>query len=170
MIDLTTMLYNLSQSLIHVESLVIGFGYLLGIALMVSGLQKFTLLGKNSREKAHVPLAYIVGGAALVFLPSSLGALSNTLFGTSSALQYTEYVPYNTRNSVKIIIQTSGLIWFVRGTVLIVHAAEPGEQHGNKGLFFVFASICAMNFDYTVAWTGKIIQYFMNLIQGTPIN
>ena len=113
-----------------------------------------------------VPFAYILGGAALIFLPTSIETLSATLFGSTSALQYTEYNPYNIYSSMQVLIKTAGLVWFVRGTVLLVHAAKPGEQHGPKGFAFVLAGIGAINIQYTFAWVDWFFTYIMNLLKG----
>ena len=160
------MIGNLSKSLVEVQSLITGGGYLLGIGLVVSGLIKCTKISARSREKISVPLAFILGGAALIFLPTSIDALSNTLFGSTSALEYTTYNPYNIYQSMEVLIKTAGLLWFVRGAVLLVNAAEPGEQQGPKGLAFVLAGICALNIEYTIGWVDGFFTYIMNLFKG----
>lgn len=164
--DLVTMIGNLSKSMDAVQSLIAGGGYLLGIALVVSGLIKFTKISVRSREGMSIPFAYILGGSALIFLPTSIDALSNTLFGITSALEYTSYNPYNIYESMMVLIKTAGLLWFVRGSVLLVNAAKPGEQHGPKGFAFVLAGICALNIEYTIGWVDWLLAYLMSLFKG----
>ena len=164
--DLVTMIGNVSKSLTAVQSLIIGAGYLLGLSLVVSGLIQFTKVTAQSREKISVPLACILGGAALIFLPTSVETLSNTLFGSSSALEYNTYNPYNIYKSMEFLIKTAGVLWFVRGTILLIGAAKPGEQHGKKGFAFVLAGIGAMNIEYTILWIDWFFTYIMNLLKG----
>ena len=104
------------------------------------------------------PVAYFLGGAALIFLPSTLTTISNTAFGYNNVLQYIQYNPYDIYSSISILIQTAGLIWFVRGCVLVVHGSEPGVQEGPKGLAFICAGILAMNMEYTYG----ALDYLMN--------
>ena len=157
------MIGNLSKSFIPVQSLVSALGYVLGILMVVSGLMKFKKINKQSHERVIVPICFVLGGAALIYLPTSLEVVSNTFFGSSSALQYTEYNPYDVYSAMRVIIQTAGLIWFVRGSVLLVHASSPEEKHGVKGFVFICAGILAMNFEYTMSALDTIVNYLMTL-------
>ena len=162
-IDLTTILGNISLSLISVRSLALGAGYLLGLLFVISGLIKLTKVNKHSQERASVGLAYIVGGTVLLYLPSSYQVLSNTFFGSSSILQYTQYNTFDIYDSMRILIQTAVLIWFVRGSLLLVRASEPGKQEGIKGLLFVIFGVFAVNFNFTVDALNGMFAYFMKM-------
>ncbi len=162
-IDLTTILGNISQSFIPLESLAIGLGYMLGVGFVIAGLYKLTKVHGRSREKASGPIVCILGGAALIYMPSTMQVLTSTFFGTSSILQYTTYQGYSVYDSIRIVMQAMGIIWFVRGATLLVHAAEPGKQHGMKGLLFVCAGIFSVNFDYTVSTINLIVTYCIGL-------
>ena len=81
-------------------------------------------------------------------------------------MEYATYNPYNIYQSMEVLIKTAGLLWFVRGAVLLVNAAEPGEQQGPKGLAFVLAGICALNIEYTIGWVDGFFTYIMNLFKG----
>ena len=162
-IDFTSILNNISQSLRPVEALVAGVAYVFGILFVISGCFKLTKIRGVSREGTATALACILGGVALIYLPSSITVLSTTFFGTSNILQYTSYNTYSIYGSVKLLIQTSGLIWFVRGCVLLIHAAEPGKQHGMKGVLFVIAGILSMNLDYTVYTFDALATYLIGL-------
>ncbi len=161
-VNLIEILGNLSQSLIPVESLITGFGYVLGIVLVVSGLVELSKMSTHSHRRASVPLAAIAGGVVLIYLPSSLNVLTTTIFGTSSVIQYTQYNPYDIYSSMKVLLQAAGLLWFVRGTVLMVHAAEPGEQHGLKGFLFVIAGVISVNIEITIYTLNAIFQYLIS--------
>lgn len=157
------MLGNLSRSLFPVQSLIAGFGYLIGILFMITAIMKLKKLGgASSQESMYVPIAYFIGGAALIFLPTMLTTLSDTAFGTGNILQYIQYKPYNVYNSMAILIQTAGLIWFVRGCVLLVHGSEPGVQEGPKGLTFIVAGILAMNFEGTYGMLNYAMDHLLS--------
>lgn len=162
-IDIVQMIGNLSKSFIPVQSLVSALGYLLGILMVMSGLARLKKIHKHSQERVIVPICFIIGGAVLIYLPTSLEVVSNTFFGTSSALQYTEYNPYDIYSAMRVVIQTAGLIWFVRGTVLLVRASSPDEKHGVKGFVFICAGILAMNFEYTMSALDTAVAYLMTL-------
>jgi hypothetical protein len=105
-----------------------------------------------------VPLAYLIGGGALLYLPTTLVVVSNTTFGENTVLQYGAVNPYDIYNSMKLVISTAGLLWFVRGCVMLVHASEPGVKDGPKGLAFLFGGVLAMNFEST----GDALNYMLN--------
>lgn len=153
-----------------VQELIAGLGYLIGLLMMITALTKLKKIGDSrargsSNEKMFGPLAFFLGGSALIFLPTALTVLSNTAFGTSNVLQYIKYKPYDIMNSIKIIIKTAGLIWFVRGCVLLVQASEPGVQHGPKGLAFLCAGVMAVNFEGAVEILNYIIAKFIHLTE-----
>lgn len=166
--DIVSMLGNLSRSLFSVETLVSGFGYLIGILFMITAIGKLRKIGdaranSSSQEKMFVPIAYFIAGTALIFMPTMLQVLSSTAFGSGNVLQYVQYNPYSVYNSMGIVIQTAGVIWFVRGCVLLAHASEPGVQEGPKGLTFLCAGILAVNFEYTMNMLNYIMTQLLNL-------
>ena len=164
-IDLTSILINLSNSLLPIQSLLSGMGYLIGILMIITGLIKFKKLGEtrgasSGGEGMGSPLAFIFGGGVLIFLPSSFSALSNTVFGPSTILSYPQGSSDPFRHAMGLLIETAGLVWFVRGTVLLVNASKPGEKEGSKGLAFLVAGVFAMNFDATVSAVGYTFSAF----------
>jgi len=161
--DIVSMIGNLSQSLVQVETLFVGLGFLLGIVLMITGILKLKNMNGPSGGGMAGPMAFLLGGVALVFLPTMLGALSNTVFGNGNILQYIQYDPYSIYNSMGIMVQTAGLIWFVRGTMLLVQSSDPGSEGGPKGLVFVIAGILAMNFGSTVSAVNYIVGRLLSL-------
>ena len=169
--DLVTILGNLGRSLRPLQTLISGFGYLLGILFMITAIMKLKKIGESagggSKEHIFVPIAFFLGGAALIFLPSAIDALSNTAFGTSSVLQYSTYNPYNIYSAMQTLIKTAGLIWFVRGCVLLVHGTDGGEKEGAKGLLFLVAGVFAMNFQDTFAMVNYISSQLLDLTNSS---
>lgn len=166
-IDLVTIMGNIGRSLVPVESLIAGLGYLIGILFVIAALVKFKKIGASrghsGKESMFVPVAQLFVGSLLIFLPSTIQVLSNSTFGSGNILQYTPFNPYDIYSSMRLVIQTAGLIWFVRGCVLLVYSSEPGKQEGPKGLTFVIAGVLAMNFEGTYGILNYIMTHLLSL-------
>jgi hypothetical protein len=93
-------------------------------------------------------------------LPTAINVLANSTFGVNNVLTYTDYAPnrLDVYQSMGILIRTAGVIWFIRGCVLVAHASEPGAQEGPKGLVFLFAGVLSMNFDSSIAAINSILN------------
>ncbi|HHT0592958.1 TPA: type IV secretion protein IcmC [Legionella anisa] len=161
--DFITMIGNLSHSLYPVQHLITGGAYLLGILFFMTAISKLRKIadhrsGSSSQEKMFSPMMYLVMGAALLYLPTALDIMANTTFGAGNILTYTSYNSSNIFSSMGLVVQTAGVLWFVRGCVLVAQASQPGTQHGPKGLAFMIAGVFAMNFDNSIA----MLNYVMN--------
>ena len=164
-VDLITMIGNLSQSLQSVERLVGGVSYLSGIALFIIGLMKLKKVsegGNRSQETHSSAAAFLFGGILLLFLPSALHVASNTVFGSYNILQYTNYNPMNIFESIGIILQAFGLLWFVRGCIVITYSSKAGNEEGVKGFFFIIAGVLAMNFTYATSAVDSLVTWFIH--------
>lgn len=163
-IDLTKIIGNISQSLFPIQHFISGGAYLLGLILFFLALVKLKKIGEaGGSEKKIVPLIYMLSALALIYSPSALKSLANTTFGVGNVLQYTEYNPYNIYNSLTLVMKTAGLIWFVRGCVLLTRASEPRTKWGAKGLIFLCAGVLAMNFHSTVGVLGSLMNYLQSM-------
>jgi hypothetical protein len=162
--DLIVMIGNVSQSLFAFRSLIAGFGYILGIIFFLIAISKFKKIGESraSHERMLIPIAYTVGGALLLFLPSALSSLSNTFFGMNNLLEYVPVDNVDIYSSMELMLRFAGLLWFIRGTVLIMHASTRGTKDGVKGLMFLIAGILSLNFDNTVSF----LSYGISNISG----
>ena|SRR3990167_3940692 len=166
--NLIQIIINLSQASGPVQKLMTGMAYLLGIIFVFIGIVRLYSISaalRNARgsQNSFVPLAYIVGGAALFYIPTTFHVLSATVFGEGSVLQYASVNPVNIIPAIILLIQTVGLIWFIRGCVLLVASSEPGVQEGPKGMVFIFAGILAMNFETTIAVLSTLITELATL-------
>lgn len=164
-IDFVTILGNISQSLAPVQKFITGGAYLLGVIFFLSAIGKLRKIAdhraqSSSQEKMFTPMIHILFGAMLIYLPTALDTMANTAFGTGNILTYAPPTPTNIYSVIGMFIRTAGVIWFVRGSVLVVHASEPGTQEGPKGLVFIIAGILAMNFDNTIA----MVNYMLNTL------
>lgn len=176
MVDLSAMLSNLSKSLPSVQYLLGGISYLGGIAFCFAALLRFRdnvekgQGGGESDSNMTVPFAFLAMGSALLFLPSMMGALSTTLFGSnSSVLEYSGYKPYDIYGAMTILIETIGVIWFIRGCVLLAHASNPEQGRtgskglGPKGLMFIIAGLFGINFHSTVLMMDSVMNYLLSI-------
>ena len=166
--DFITIMGNISQSLYPVQKLITGLAYLLGILFFITAIEKFRKIGdkraqSSSQEKMYTPMMYMLMGALLLYLPSTLHVLANTAFGVGNVISYTNYNPTNIYSIIGLLIRTAGVLWFVRGCVLVAHASEPGTQDGPKGLVFIVAGILAMNFDNSIAIVNYIIESLISV-------
>lgn len=161
-IDLVTIIGNISHSLYPLQHLITGGAYVLGILFFITAVNKLMKIGdhraqSSSKEQMYTPLMYLMFGAILIYLPSALHVAANTAFGAGNVLTYTSYNPINISSSMGLLIQTAGILWFVRGCVLVAHSSQPGTQHGPKGFVFIIAGILSMNFDNTISVLNSIM-------------
>lgn len=164
--DQVDILANIAGNMASVERLVSGAAYLIGIAFAMKALLSLKELGETQSAQSSAgrttikePLMYFLVAAVLIYLPTGFQVLMNSTFGYSNILAY---APINSNNStldilfgqdstvgvsLSIIIQTVGLIAFVRGWVLIAKTSSQGQQPGGvgKGMVHVFGGILAMN-------------------------
>lgn len=157
--DIITILGNISQSLFPVQQLISGGAYLLGLLFFINGILKLKEVGERNKHTSMAgPVFLILIGTGLFYLPSTMTTLANTAFGVGNILTYASYNKMNIYNSIMVLLRTAGLIWFVRGSVLLVHSSEPGSKDGRKGLLFLIAGILAINIDNTIAEINTIIS------------
>lgn len=163
-------LNNLAKSLLPVQRLVSGAAYILGLGFFIKAVISLKALGESKAmmsgggHSAKEPLVYFLVASAFIYLPTAVSTLLTTTFGSSSILQY---VDVNSQNqaintlfgsgsqvgqSLAIVIQTIGLVAFVRGWILIARSASQGQQPGGlgKGLIHIFGGIVAMNIVLTL--------------------
>lgn len=176
--DQVDIFVNIASSMAPVQRLVSGAAYLIGIAFAIKALyclksygESRTMMSGNSSIKE--PLAYFLVAGMLIYLPTGFQILMNSTFGpNSSILSYADssnptmdaLFGQNSLvgTSLALIIQTIGLIAFVRGWVLIARSASQGQPPGGtgKGMIHVFGGILAMN----IVGTLEIIN---NTIYGS---
>ena len=160
--NLAQIIINFSQTIGPLQHFFSGLSYVLGIVFIYVAITKFHAIGGAGRHSGgggntFVPIAYLVGGSILLFLPTSIHVFSNTVFGSGSVLQYEALNPIDVTSAMILVIQTAGLIWFIRGCALLVAASEPGVQEGKKGMVFLFAGILAMNFKASAAVINTLL-------------
>ncbi len=172
-------LNNIANSLIPVENLISGGGYLLGCAFVFKAIYTLKVYGESRTNMSNSgsikePIFYLMIGAILIYFPTALKIFMQTMFGYENILQY---APINSSNAtldtlfgsgsavgrpLTIIIQVIGMGAFIRGWVLLARSASQGQQPGGtgKGLMHILGGILAMNIIGT-------LQIINNTIYGT---
>jgi len=171
MIDWITMLENLALSLADVEKLLFWVIYLIGIVLVIAGLNGLAAFGMgrnaDSDEKFHAILKIFIG-ALFIAIPKTLKVMNATLFGQGATLSYEEYHGFSLYDAVKILVQIGGIIWFTKGMMMILSHDRSEREKSFKALVYIFAGTCALNFDYFVSavtfMINGIFKYFKSLI------
>lgn len=164
------MLGNFSRVLGPIQELAGMLAFLVGLLFCFTAIFKLHKIAdyrpnSSSKEKGLVVLGYLLGGTALIYLSSAISVLSSTFFGSAATvISYSKYNPYDIKNSMGLLIQTAGLIWAIRGIILMIHASEPGSQEGIKGFVFLIGGIFALNFESTIDGFNWVIS---KLISGT---
>ncbi len=158
--DFVSIVENISNTLAPVQHLIAGFAYIMGIIFVIIGLvklYKFNNIG-GGEEGMSPAMVYVFGGSFLIFLPSTLNALSKTVFGLDNILSYATPNPLDIISSIVLLIQTAGLVFFVRGCVLLITPSQSGgPKDGHRGIGFICAGILAMNFKTTTAVLASIV-------------
>lgn len=162
-------LANLANNMAAVQKLITGFAFILGLAFAFKALHTLKMYGESrsamsSSSSFKEPLIYFIVAAVFLFVPSTIDTFLTTTFGSSNILQY---APINSSNStlntlfgsdsavgrpLAMIIQTIGLVAFIRGWILIARSAGHGQQPGSmgKGLMHIFGGILALNIVQTI--------------------
>ncbi len=171
-------LSNVANTLVPVQRLLTGAAYLIGLTFAFKAIYTLKVYGEartmmSNSASIKEPVFYLIVAAVFVYFPTGYELVKNTAFGPdSNVLAYV-----NTQNSalntflgpdsmvgtqLALIIQTIGLISFIRGWVLIARSAGQGQQPGGtgKGLIHIFGGVLAMN----IVGTLQIIN---NTIYGS---
>lgn len=157
-------LNNIASNLLPVQRLITGAAYLIGLAFAFKAIYSLKIYGEartmmSSNTSIKEPVMYLLVAGILIYLPTGVEIILNTTFGSSNILQY---APVNSNNPtianlfgsgslvgrpLTIIIQTVGIVAFIRGWILIARSASQGQPPGGtgKGLMHVFGGILAMN-------------------------
>lgn len=172
-------LTNIANNLEPVQRLLTGAAYIIGVSFAVKAIYTLKVYGEartmmSSNTSIKEPLAYFFVSAMFIYFPSGMALVMNSTFGYTNVLAYGAVTGGNATlnglfgsNSLvgrplALIIQTVGLVAFIRGWVLVARSASQGQPPGGtgKGLTHVFGGIMAMNIVGT-------IQIINNTLYGT---
>ena len=173
MVTMDQLLINLSTIVAPTANMLLTISYVLGILMLLRGIIMFKTLAVPLTQMSRPgemmgPLVYVLVGAILIWIPSSTGSLSMSLFAgnefeTLSSLngsqpaamtllaqatagiqsQWAQLV-----DTIVLYVQLIGFIAFLRGWIIIAAAGQSSSQPGqmSKGIIHVIGGLLAINF------------------------
>lgn len=78
---------NAAANLPPFTSMITGFAYIMGIAFIISGIIKLKRHAENPQQVPMLaPMIFTVMGVLLIYFPTTVGVLRDTLFGAGEAI------------------------------------------------------------------------------------
>ena len=156
MADISEIMRNLNQSLPPIQNLIFGFSYMSGIMFLFRGVFRLKVYGDtrtmmSSQASIKEPLILLLVGAIFFYIPSGIGVLLNTTFGSDNPLSYSDWAAAGTINSQTAIsilnlVRVIGLMTFIKGWFVL--SKSGGGQQGNgmgKALTHIIGGLLAIN-------------------------
>lgn len=133
------MINRIATQIPNLMRMVTAIGYVLGMYFIFYSLMKFKQFGEqrtmmSAQHHLKEPLTYLVVGALLLYLPSSVQVGMSTFWADPSPYGYLEDQDQWSQfiNNCILVVQLVGTIAFIRGLVILSHT---GGQHGGQGQF-----------------------------------
>lgn len=177
-LDVQDILQNLQTILNPTLRLILACSFIIGVWFVLKGLLKlkaFALPLTQTTQPGELsgPIIYIFIGAILIYIPTSTDVLTSTLFGAgtkslfnpggspdvyklgSASAQIMGYASVSLESQWATLIDTVvyymqfiGFLAFVRGWVILSHAAQDrgDPQALSKGIIHIVGGILAINF------------------------
>lgn len=147
------MVNRIADQLPSLMRMVTAIGYVIGMYLILMGLLKLKEYGEqrtmmSSQHHLREPLGYLIIGALLLYLPSSVQVGMSTFWADPNPYGFLEEQDQWTSffNNCFMIIQLFGTIAFIRGLVILSKAGHGGGQNEfAKGLTHVIGGILCIN-------------------------
>lgn len=155
-LNAATFIANLGKTIPNLMQLVTAIAYVMGMFFVINGifhLKKYGEQRSQASSEAHLkgPLIYLLVGAALLYLPSTVRVGLSTF--------WTNPFPYGYENDQTgawasllkasfMIVQLIGTISFIRGLVMLTHLGGHGaSQQGTlgKAIAHIVAGILCIN-------------------------
>lgn len=161
-VDLGTMIDNFTTTVPQLMRLITAFAYVAGFYMVFQGILKLKQYGESrtmmsSQHELKGPMIYIMVGAALIYLPSSVRVGLTTFW--SSPNPYAYRVDNTDQwgqviNDCYMVVQMIGTIAFIRGLLILSHLGAQQGQPGTfgKGMAHVVGGILCINiYEFTHA-------------------
>lgn len=165
--DAGTMLANFAQTIPNLMKLVTAIAYVMGMAMIVKGVLGLKQFGEartmmSSQHELKGPLAAILVGAALLYLPSSVQVGLNTFWTNPNPYGYLQDKMSDPWSGIiqdgYMIVQLVGTIAFIRGLLMLTHASGHHAQPGTlgKAMAYIISGVLCIN-----------LYEFINVINNT---
>jgi intracellular multiplication protein IcmC len=151
------MMASLQSSIEPVQELVTGAAYLIGLMFFLRALYHLKVYGEmrtmmSSDTSVKEPAMYILVGAVFVYLPTFYDIISQTTFGNTNILAYSELSATNSAQygdalvTVLMLVRLIGVIAFIRGWIILAKGSGKGQQPAwAKGITHILGGIMAIN-------------------------
>ncbi len=138
----------LSSSFYSLEKMLLVLSYIIGLFLALRGVMMYRAFanqtyGSAQRGEIAGPMVFLIVGIMLIYLPSTMNASLQTIFGTSEIGQLSSLASYqspdssenwlNLQNIFVKYLKLVGRIAFLRGWIILSKMWHPGAQPGSIG-------------------------------------
>lgn len=133
------MINRITEQLPSIMRMVTAIAYVLGMYFIFFSLMKFKEFGEqrtmmSSQHHLKEPVTYMIVGALLLYLPTSVQIGMSTFWADPAPYGYLEDQDQWSQfiNNCFMVVQLFGVIAFIRGLVILSHT---GSSHGGQGQF-----------------------------------
>ncbi|CAN5468294.1 type IVB secretion system protein IcmC/DotE [soil metagenome] len=154
-VDMEEMLINLSGSLSGLWHMITAFAYVMGFLFTFKAVYYLKVYGESrtmmaSQSNLKVPLSYMLAAAAFIYTPTMFHVLMVSSFGYESPIKYdtqtTQGLSSTSMDAIIYLVQTVGLIAFLRGWFHLAKNSEQGAQANNgKAFAHIIGGLLAIN-------------------------
>ncbi|MCS5708318.1 hypothetical protein CC99x_005305 [Candidatus Berkiella cookevillensis] len=161
----------LTSSFYSLEKMLLVLSYIIGLFLVLRGLMMYRAFanqtyGSAQRGEIAGPMVFLIVGIMLIYLPSTMNASLQTIFGTSEIGQLSSLASYqstdssenwlNLQNIFIKYLKLVGFIAFLRGWIILSKMGHPGAQPGSigKGITHIFGGVVLINLVDTINILG----------------
>lgn len=166
---------NLTSAFQNIQQLVVALSYVMGLGMMAKGVMMYRIFASQtfaSAQRGEIagPMVWIVVGAILIYLPSTIDSTMATVFGTTEVAPNNELLGYGVSGIPEWVrladviigwVKLIGLIAFVRGWVILSKMGHSGAQPGSigKGIIHIIGGILLFNLIDTVNILARTFGY-----------
>ena len=149
------MIQNIADQIPSLMRFVAALAYVMGMYFIFFAILKLKQYGEMrtmmaSQHSLKGPIIYLIVGALLIYLPSSIQMGTSTFWAHSSPYEYVGAESDQWASLLKaciLVVQLFGTIAFIRGLVLLSHMGGHGGQPGmfGKAMTHVIGGIFCIN-------------------------
>lgn len=153
--DAATMLENFATTVPQLMTMLTAMAYVIGMYLIVTGLFRLREYGEqrsmmSSQHDLKAPLALIITGTMLLYIPSSVQVGLNTFWKDPNPYEYAQETSdqWSTLyQDIFLVVQLVGTIAFIRGILILSKMSRHQGQGGEfgKGITYIIAGIFCIN-------------------------
>lgn len=153
-ISASTMIENLAKQLPSLMRLITALAYVMGMFFIFAAIFKLKQYGESrtmmsSQHDLKGPILYLIVGASLLYLPTSVQVGMSTFWTDPNPYGYIKQTDQwgTFFSNVFMLIQLFGVIAFIRGLVILSHLGGHGGQPGTfgRGMTHIIGGILCIN-------------------------